>query len=321
MKKRWIRALMLALALLLACTGCGGSSYETAAPQYTVGVVLKTQSSEHWLRIRSGLERAAEEQGVQLLLTWPTDEFSTREQHTMIADMLRCDIDALVVSPCDSWDCEWFLHEAEEKGIPVFTADTAALDCTIPYIGSDNEQIGRTAATYFQQNLPAGSRVGVVTGFQRQQSLAARTDAFRAAMAADSRLRLSGIRADCQSFAAAFDAARDLIDSGADALFCTSAVLGLGAAAAVREAEADIPIVAVDTEDDALKAVETGAFRALITQEGEEIGRRTMETVVAVLRGETTPNEIFIPGETLTADNITDYLNRQRAEEKAWSES
>lgn len=321
MKKRWIRALTLALALLLACTGCGGSSYETAAPQYTVGVVLKTQSSEHWMRIRSGLERTAEEEGIQLLLTWPTDEFSTDEQRTMIADMLRCDIDALVVAPCDSWDCGWFLREAEEKGIPMFTTDTAALDCTIPYIGSNNAQIGRTAASYLQQHLPAGSRVGVVTGFQRQQSLAARTDAFRTAMAADNRLRLSGIRADCQSFAAALNAARDLINSGADALFCTSAVLGLGAAAAVREAEADIPIVAVDTEDDALKAVETGAFSALITQEGEEIGRRTMEIVAATLRGQTPPKETFIPGETLTADNITDYLNRQRAEENTWSES
>lgn len=321
MKKRRICALLLALALLLVCPGCSGSDYETAASQYTVGVVLKTQSSEHWLRIRSGLERAAEEEGIGLLLMWPTDEFSTREQHTMIADMLRCDIDALVVAPCDSWDCDWFRRAAGEKGIPVFTTDTAALDCTIPYIGSDNEQIGRTAAGYLQQTLPTGSRVGIVTGFQRQQSLAARTDAFRTAMAADSRLRLSGVEADCQSFAAALEAARSLIDGGADALFCTSAVLGLGAAAAVRESGADVRIVAVDTQDDALKAVETGAFDALITQNGEEIGRRTMETVAAALRGDAPPDQTYIPGETLTADNITDYLDRQRAEEKTWSVS
>ena len=50
MKRRPIRALALMLAALLACTGCGGANYETGAPDYTVGVVLKTQESEHWLR-------------------------------------------------------------------------------------------------------------------------------------------------------------------------------------------------------------------------------------------------------------------------------
>ena len=108
MKRRPIRALALMLASLLACTGCGSANYETGAPDYTVGVVLKTQESEHWLRIRSGMERAAEEENVRLLLAWPTDELSTGEQRDIIADMLRCDIDALVVAPCDSWDCGWF---------------------------------------------------------------------------------------------------------------------------------------------------------------------------------------------------------------------
>ncbi|MBS5703514.1 MAG: substrate-binding domain-containing protein [Butyricicoccus pullicaecorum] len=319
MKRRPIRALALMLASLLACTGCGSANYETGAPDYTVGVVLKTQESEHWLRIRSGMERAAEEENVRLLLAWPTDELSTGEQRDIIADMLRCDIDALVVAPCDSWDCGWFRTAAEEKGILVFTTDTAALDCAIPYIGSDHQKIGRTAAGYLQNALPAGSKVGVVAGFQGQQSLAARTDAFRTALATDSRLRLLRVEPGCLSFASALDAARSLIEDGADALFCTSAVLGLGAAAAVRETDAAVRIVAVDTQDDALKAVETGAFDALITQSGEEIGRRTIETVAAALRGKTPPGETYIAGEVLTADNIAEFLSKEG--EETWSVS
>lgn len=76
----------------------------------------------------------------------------------MIADMLRCDIDALVVAPCDSWDCGWFRTAVEEKGILVFTTDTAALDCAIPYIGSDHQKIGRADPELFFFPLQAGSR-------------------------------------------------------------------------------------------------------------------------------------------------------------------
>lgn len=78
----------------------------------------------------------------------------------MIADMLRCDIDALVVAPCDSWDCGWFRTAVEEKGILVFTTDTAALDCAIPYIGSDHQKIDRADPELFffplQQEVSTG---------------------------------------------------------------------------------------------------------------------------------------------------------------------
>lgn len=321
MKHFQTRAAAAALSLTMLCTGCAGTSYETGNPDYTVGVVLKTQSSEHWLRIRSGMEYAAAQENIELLLSWPTDELATEEQRDMIADMLRCDIDALVVAPCDSWDCDWFRAEAEQKGIPVFTADTAALDCELPYIGSNPEKIGDTAAGYMQQTLPAGSKVGILTGFRRQQSLAARTNAFRTALQEGNQLQLIGVTDDCLTFASALEAARSMLAEGADALFCTSAVLGLGAAAAARETQSDVCIVAVDTQDDALKAVETGAFDALITQSGEEIGQKTIETVAAALRGQTPPAQTYISGELLTGDNISEFLTRQREEDTSWQGS
>lgn len=321
MKKRLIRVAAAALAALTLCTGCGSTAYETSSPDYTIGVVLKTQSSEYWLRIRAGMERAAKEENIQLKISWPTDELATLEQRDMIADMLRCEIDALVVTPCDSWDCGWFRDEAAARGIPVFTADTAALDCDLPYIGSNPEKIGRTAAEYMHQNLPAGSRVGTVTGSRRQQSLTARTGAFRDAIQTDGSLVLAGVEDDCLVFASALEAARKLIAEDTDALFCTSAVLGLGAAAAVREAGADVRIVAVDTQDDALKAVETGAFDALITQSGEELGYKAIQTVVQSLEGEEIPAETYISGEVLTADNIAAFLTKQREEDETWSGS
>ena len=311
----------MALAALFLCAGCGGAGYADDAPGYTVGVVLKTQDSEHWLRIRTGMEQAAAEQDARLLVTWPTDELSLREQRDMIADMLRCDIDALIVAPCDSWDCAWWSEEAAARGIPAFTADTAALDCELPYIGADNEKIGRMAAERLRDTLPAGSRVGMISGFRRQQSLAARGESFRAALAADGGLRLTGAREDCQSFSAALAAARALLAEDADAIFCTSAVLGLGAAAAARETGSGVRIVAVDTQDDALKAVETGAFDALITQPGEEIGRRAVETALAALCGESVPERVTVAGELLTADNIGAFLEKQKAGDAAWSGS
>lgn len=309
------------LSVLLLVTGCNPAGYEVAEPAYTIGVVLKSQESEHWIRIRAGMEQAAEEENVRLLITWASDESALAEQKDMIADLLRCKIDALVVAPCDSWDCAWFRDACADKGIPVFTTDTAALDCEIPYIGSNQEWIGQTAANYLIQTLPQGSRVGVVSGLQRQQSLAVRTAAFSEAIDACGGLELAGVRDGCRDFASAVEGARALLEENVDALFCTSAVIGLAAAATVRENGEEVRVVAVDTQTDALEAVRTGAFDALITQSGDEIGSRTIETVLAALRGEEVSAETYIGGELLAADNIEEYLQRQNAEEKAWSVS
>ena len=146
--------------ILLLCTGCGMK--EPAAQQtYTIGVVLKAMNSQHWQEIRSGMENAVQEQDAALLLVYPSSEQAVDEQKLLISDMLEADVDALLVAPCDSYDNAWYEAVAKQKGIPLLTVDTRALDCDLPYIAADNTEIGQKAADYFMEQLPAQASVAI----------------------------------------------------------------------------------------------------------------------------------------------------------------
>ncbi|MFV0362533.1 MAG: sugar ABC transporter substrate-binding protein, partial [Suipraeoptans sp.] len=115
---------------------------------------------------------------------------------------------------------------------------------------------------------------------------------------------------EISGYADALQEAKKLIASGVKGIFCTSVVMGLGAVEAAGEMNADICIVTIDTQDDALKAVQSGKLNGLIAHSGYEIGQTTINTVVNALKTGTSDN-VYIDCEMLTKDNVDEYINRR----------
>lgn len=67
---------------------------EMSRPAYTVGVVLKAMDSEHWLAVRSSMQKAAEENHIRLIVMMPENEAAYGEQDQIIEDLLQEGIDA-----------------------------------------------------------------------------------------------------------------------------------------------------------------------------------------------------------------------------------
>ncbi|MGM9612757.1 MAG: substrate-binding domain-containing protein [Butyricicoccus sp.] len=306
MKKRGCLLLVLALWL----TSCGEIHQTVEQPKYTIGVVLKAMNSQYWMEIRSGMEQAASELGVDLLLLAPQDEKAEREQAEHIRNLLNNGVDALLVAPCNSYNTAWFVELAQEKNIPILTVDTRALDSELPYIGADNENIGRMAAKYFAERLPKGARIAVLSGSSKQSTHTARVAAFLDEIHTMNCFAAPAVYYTDGEFSQGYEQARSLTD--VDALFCTSAILGLGAVTAqAQQTEAACPIVAVDTQDDAIEAVRSGAMDALITQPGQEIGHQAMKIALDLLEEKEIPEETLLTGRLLTRDNIDDTPERE----------
>lgn len=309
---QWKRALSgLALAcLLLRCTGCAEGPLLSEEHTRRIGVVLKTMDSEHWQEIRSGIENTAKERGVELALLYPSNEWAEQEQAVFIRDMLASDIDALIVAPCNSTNTGWFADQAAEQGLPLFTADTRSIDRDIPYIGSDNKAVGAMAADYLVEHVKPGTPCAVIAGAQVQAQTVDRVGEFLRRLEE----RGGGDPTVCMEnsgFADAMETTEQLVRDGVGGIFCASAAMGLGAAAARQEQGADsLCIIAVDTQDDALKAVQEGTMNALITQSGYEIGEKAIETVLRVLDGEKAANA-YVESRLITADNIAGFLEER----------
>ena len=313
MNKKILAAAALQLALLCACTPI---HMEENLPSYTVGVVLKAMNSQHWLEIRSGMEQAAVDRDAELLLLYPENEQAVAEQDELIQSLLDREVDALLVAPCDSYHTAWFGEQAQDRSILCISVDTKAYDCDLPYVGADNTDIGRIAADCIAENLQEQDFVGVISGPTRQSSHIDRFAGFQArldAVCPDVKIEVG--HTDSR-FAQGLEQAEAFLHrADCGALFCTNAVTGLAAAQAQNQMGTDAWIVAVDTQDDALYAVQDGTIDALVTQSGYEIGYQAICVAVDALEDGTRPEDLLLPSQLLTQDTIDAFMEQYRTKE------
>ena len=141
MRKKYI-CILAAVLSFCSLSGCGPSAKKTEEEKVTIGVVTKSKSSEYWLSVCDGMEDAAEKYHADVVILSPDSETEEKVQKNMIRDLLKTDIQALAVSPIDSYECEEYVQQAKEKGISVYACDTPIEDADVPYIGIDNEKLG-----------------------------------------------------------------------------------------------------------------------------------------------------------------------------------
>lgn len=308
-----MKQLAIIILTLLMLSGC--SLQDSTAPEsskYTIGVLLKSMNSQHWMEMRSGIQDAAHRYKVDIILLYPEDETKADQQKMMFYDLVEAEPDAILFAPCDSDDCKGLVESASEKGISVFALDTRARDVDLPYIGADNYLIGKLAAQRLSELLKDGDQVGIITGVKNQMSHIERVKGFVDQIESEGRLSIAGIRYANSDFKIAMSETKNLLSENPSlsGIFSTSAVMGLGV---IEECKAEfmsynINVVAVDTQDDALSAVKNGMLQGLVTQDGYEAGYKAVETVVNSLSGGDTPDNVYINAQLLTRVNINEFL-------------
>lgn len=130
MRKKYI-CILAAVIGFCSLFGCGSSAKKTEEEQVTIGVVTKSKSSEYWLSVCDGMKDAAEKYHADVVILSPDSETEEEVQKNMIRDLLKTDIQAIAVSPIDSYECEDYLNFAREKGISVYACDTPIEDSEI----------------------------------------------------------------------------------------------------------------------------------------------------------------------------------------------
>lgn len=286
MKKHiWIGMLLAVLCL----AGCSGETVEQEKPDYAVGVVIKSINSPYWLDVKSGMESAAEHYGIDLTLTYPSGEREDEEQNDLIDDMLSRDIDAMMIAPCNSYDTQWFINRAKTKNILTIAVDTKSLDETLPYIGTDNELVGELASDYFRQELAKKSSILILGGQGNQSSNAERVQTIKEQLKDDFDIT---VRYTELTEEEGYNAVMNLKEP-ISGIFCTNSIVGLGAAAALKERGWTAKMIAVDTEEDATQILDSGVMDAIICQNGYEIGYRAIEIMKQSLDDGTQPQDVL----------------------------
>lgn len=308
MKKR-VELIVVLISVIILLLGCvSDNSISIKNKEFTIGVVTKAKDSEYWMSYISGINKAAVDFDVNVILLSPQTETETEVQCQMITDMLDKEIDAIAISPIDSHEMS-VLKYAEEKGIPVYATDSAYFSTEIPYIGYDNKKMGEDLAAITNRYLEGHGSVGVISGSLSQAGHRERVEGFCEYLAKYSSIRTAFVIDGYSNLLLPEAEIKDLLEKNPDlgVIFVTNAVAALGLADYLATQESEIQICAMDAQQDAYEAVKNGRIMALANHSGYENGYQTIRRITEAIRENKELDETMLNAEILTKKNIYSY--------------
>ena len=225
-------------------------------------------------------------------------EFDVARQRNQVKDFIVRKVSAIVLCPCDSKAIGTAIQEANQAGIPVFTADLACLAPgaeVVSHIATDNYAGGKEAGKAMIEALgEAGGKV-VVLHYEQAESCLLRVKGFTETIEGHNRDHKAG-RIEIVAVLpgggvkdAGYKAAEDAIQAHPDlaGIFAINDPSALGARAALEKAgKADqVKIIGFDGQPEGKQAIKDGLIYADPIQFPDRIGRQTMQTIARHFEG------------------------------------
>ena len=145
----------------------------------TIGLSVLTLTNPFFTVIAENLSLEAKKHGYEVLVT--SGEFDVARQHNQVKDFIVQKVNAIVLCPCDSKAIGPAIKEANEAGIPVFTADLACLAPgveVVSHIATDNFSGGKEAAKGMIEALGESGGKIVILHFESAESCLLRVKGF-----------------------------------------------------------------------------------------------------------------------------------------------
>jgi ribose transport system substrate-binding protein len=306
-----------ALSLGLAA-GCGSREAAgpsgTAAPgtaakaekKGTIGLSVLTLTNPFFKVIADTFTEEAAKRGYDVVVV--SGEFDVAKQQNQVKDFIVKKVAAIVLCPCDSRSIGPAIQEANDAGVPVFTADIACLAPgvkVVSHIATDNYGGGKQAADALIEALGENGGKVVILDFKQAESCLQRVKGFKEVVAKHNEGRTSGkveivseLPGDGKKDQG-FKAAEDALQAHPDlaGVFAINDPSALGARAALEKAgKADrVTIIGFDGQPEGKQAIREGKIYADPIQFPDRIARMTVETIARYFAGEDVDAEQLIP--------------------------
>jgi len=288
------------IALTLLASGCAKSSAPTtAAPSgaKSIGVSIQDLQAQFYVAMEKGMRDEASKYGYSINFTDANRD--QNRQTSQVEDFISKHVSAIVLTPVDSTAVGPAIVEANNAGIPVFTADiasTAAKGTVISHVASDNVQGGRVAAQLMCKALGGKGTIAIIDQ-PEVTSVQDRVKGFKEGLAAN----CPDVKIVADQTAGGDQAtATTVMDNLLQTYPTISGVFGinddsaLGALAAVKSAgkTGQVKIVGYDATPVARGKIDQGLMIGDPQQYPDQIGKLTIDAIHDYFTGSTPPAKI-----------------------------
>lgn len=313
MRKVKLTVFGLMFCLLLHLTGCAA-----AQKSLRVTLVLKTvtEVAEFWGTLLSGVEKAAEEYGVELEVLTSPREIDIDKQIDLIRQVTEDKPDVMILSAADYDRCAEATEEAIAAGIGVVAIDTdvnaAGRAC---YVGSNNYQIGLEMGRAMTSYLPDGGKVAVIQHMLTTTTGIERTRGVLDALGEAGNIEIFGSFCCDNSTEQAQTITTELLSADPEirGFVCTNEVCNVGAANALVDLGlgGKVYVVGCDNSQRQIQFLEQNIIQAIVTQRPFNMGYMAVQQAVRVANGEQTDDFVEVSCVLITRENMYTQENQK----------
>lgn len=332
MNKKRVLAMLLAGAMALSMTACGGgnsastdgSSNDGGASasggSYKVSVILKTLAAEYWQYVKSGAEDYASEHSdkVTVEVKGPSSETAFDEMQNMIeTDPSSGTYDGIVISPLQSDTAAQLVSGTK---LPIVAIDT---NFTAPevksFVGTGNEAAAKKGGEAAVEAAKAAGWTDIkcieIAGVQGDQTNTARMNGYKAGVEEAGGTFLSDevqyADATADRATTAMEAIMQTHPEGIAIICANNDDMAMAAARAAQGHDAYKNTIFLGFNGDraACEAILAGQMTMSVAQMAYEMGYKAVETMVQALDGETVDEFVDSGSDVVTPDNAQERLD------------
>ncbi|MGB5447110.1 MAG: substrate-binding domain-containing protein [Psychromonas sp.] len=277
----------------------------------SIALVMKTLTNPFFVEVERGARRAEKELGITLLVKTAAQETSIQQQTGIVADLIRQQVDAIVIAPGDSVELIPILKQAQDKGIVVINIDNR-LDqeyskrvglLNVPFISVDNELAAYNSTKVLTAKLTQPTEVAIIEGIRGALNSEFRKKGAIRAFAETEFASLVATESANWKIDEAFELMAELYKAHPKigAIFCANDMMALGVIEYLRTTgKKDVWVAAFDAIPEGLDAIKSGTLLATVDQQGAEQGYQGIVAANNMLSSKKIPLDINIEAKTIT---------------------
>ncbi|MEY8352005.1 substrate-binding domain-containing protein [Lachnospiraceae bacterium 54-53] len=282
--------------------------------KYVVGLAMNTQTNPFFVDVKDGVQKAADELGVELYITDAQDDPAIQMKD--VENLITKKPDCIIIDTCDSDAIVSSIEACNEAGIPVLTMDREASGGdVVSHIGYDAIKSGKLAGQYLVDTLGGKGNIVEIQGIMGTNVAQNRSKGFNEVISQNPDMKIVA----CQ--VADFDRAKGMsvmenilqANDRIDGLYAANDEMLLGALEAVEAAGRldEITMIGCDAIDDTIEAIKAGKVEATIAEPPFFLGKAIMNAAYDYLQGKEVEKYVILDNELVTADNVNELVTKE----------
>ena len=282
-----------------------------AEEDFTIAVNLKTLSSEYWQNVKSGIDKAAEELGIEIDVQGAAAETEIAEQVQQLETMLAANPDAIIIAPLDGDAVIGAIESSGYEGLVIFCDTDCNYENKVAFVGTSNEDAAYSGGVYGAEINGEDTKALIIYGQEGDNTSNLRKSGYEKALD-EAGLEPVAEMSGNNTTDGATKVMEDMLNAypdGINLVLCHNDDTAIGALNAIQAAGAEgISIIGFDGNQSAIELIDAGDITATIAQQPALMGYESVMTAVAALKGEEVEENVAVDTVIIDSENCKDYL-------------